>query len=294
MYEKIIFIGRLFRVEQWVKNLFIFFPLIFAGKLTQENVLAGSVAAFFGFCLISSSTYILNDFLDIKADKLHPKKSLRPLVKVRINKFFIIALILSLMTTGLTISFWVNKSVLYVVCTYVILHLFYNFFTKRMIILDVICIALGFQLRVWAGSYAADVLPSVWLQLCVFLLALFLGFVKRRHELSTLKDKASEHRSVLAHYTSYLLDQIIIICATLTIVFYSLYTISPDVVARLGNHNMVYTIIFVIYGIFRYFYLVHVRKLGGDPGEVIFSDFPILMNLILWVMSIVIILYVAG
>ena len=180
---------------------------------------------------------------------------------------------------------------LYLAAVYLALHCAYNLATKKIIILDVISIAIGFQIRIWAGSVVAGVLPSIWLQLCVFLLSLFLGFTKRRYELSALRDKAAEHRNVLSHYTSYLLDQIIIISSTLTIVFYGLYTMSPDIIDRIGNENMVYSLIFVIYGIFRYLYLVHVKKLGDDPGDVIFSDIPLMINITLWIFFIIYVLY---
>ena len=282
---------KLLRIKQWIKNGFILFPVIFSGQLYQLNRLADSWITFVGFCLISSSVYIINDFLDSKADSFHPQKSRRPLAQKKFNTSTVFLLILMLMGSGLLICLKANALILFMGILYVLLHLTYNFYTKKIVILDVIFIAVGFQIRIWAGSFAAGVLPSVWLQLCVFLLALFLGFTKRRHEISSLKTHAPEHRSVLAHYTTYLLDQIIIICSTLTIVFYGLYAISPDIIARIGNHHLVYSIGFVIYGIFRYLYLIHVKKLGDDPGEVIFSDKPLLINIFLWMVYIIVLLY---
>jgi len=180
--------------------------------------------------------------------------------------------------------------VFFVAVGYILLHLIYNLYTKKIVILDVIFIALGFQVRIWAGSLAAGVFPSVWLQMCVFVLALFLGFIKRRHELIVLKDRAKEHRVVLGHYTSYLLDQIIMICATLTVVFYGLYAISPEIALRFKGHGMVYSIVFVLYGIFRYIYLVHVKRRGGDPGELIMTDLPLVLSIILWLTYIIVLI----
>lgn len=282
---------KLLRVKQWVKNAFILFPLIFSAQLFHWNILSACFITFSGFCLVASGLYVLNDFFDVKHDRMHPKKSHRPLAQKDIQPSVIITLILFLLGAGLYILLQVDPLILYVAVLYIFIHLIYNLYTKKIVILDVIFIAAGFQIRIWAGSLAANVLPSVWLQLCVFLLALFLGFTKRRHEISTLREKASEHRSVLAHYTTYLLDQIIIICSTLAIVFYGLYTISPEVIGKVGNQNMLYSVGFVIYGIFRYLYLVHVKKSGGDPGEVLFSDKPLTTNIVLWIIYVIVILY---
>lgn len=292
MIGKIVYIIDLMRVRQWVKNFFIFFPLIFAGKLYQPQDAFDCFVTLAGFCLVSSSVYIFNDLLDIKYDRVHPKKSKRPLVQGPFNLRLVIAFIIALVMTGLFICFSVSREVFLCALTYIALNLVYNFYTKKIVILDVVFVAFGFQVRIWAGSFAAGVFPSVWLQMCVLLLALFLGFTKRRHEISTLKDKAGEHRSVLAHYTAYLLDQIIIICSTLTIVFYGLYVISADTFGRLSNQRMAYSLIFVVYGIFRYLYLVHVKKLGDEPGEIILSDPPILTNILAWIFYIGFVLYV--
>ncbi len=282
---------ELLRIRQWVKNAFILFPLIFSGQLYKFETFKDSILTLVSFCFISSSLYILNDFLDRHKDRLHPKKSKRPLAKHKINPVSVAGLIFGMMALGLWLSFHVDTTVLYAGLTYILLHLIYNFYTKNVVIVDVIFVAAGFQVRIWAGSLAVDVFPSVWLQLCVFLLALFLGFTKRRHEMTTLKEQAHEHRGVLAHYTVYLLDQIIIICSTLTIVFYGLYAISSEIMGRTGNHNMIYSIGFVIYGMFRYLYLVHVKKLGDDPGEVIFSDKSLMCNIFLWVVFVMCLLY---
>lgn len=289
--ERFKFFSELFRMKQWVKNAFIFFPLLFSGLFFEPEALISTVIAFAGFCFVSSGLYILNDFLDREKDRLHPKKSQRPLARLNINPGYIAILIVALVIPGLWVCWLSNLNVLIIALIYIAIHMVYNFYTKRIVLLDVIFIAAGFQIRIWAGALASHIDPSVWLQLCVFLLALFLGFTKRRYEISALKDKASEHRRVLSHYTSYLLDQIIIICSTLAIVFYGLYTISFDVVHRAGNQNMVYSVVFVIYGIFRYLYLVHVKKLGDEPGEILATDKPLLINVLLWILYIGIMLY---
>ncbi len=291
MRNKFLSVIELLRIKQWIKNVFVIFPLIFSGQLQNMALLINCVLAFFGFCLVSSSLYILNDFLDKDQDKIHPGKSNRPLTRADIDFKHILFLILSIGGLGLWACFSSDIIVFDMAVLYILLHLVYNFYTKKIVILDVVFVAAGFQIRIWAGSLAVGVVPSEWLQLCVFLLALFLGFTKRRYEISTLGKQATEHRSVLEHYTTYLLDQIIIICSTLTIVFYSLYTISPEIIERLGSHNMIYSLVFVIYGIFRYLYLLYVRKLGDDPGEVIMSDPFLLINILLWFIFIIGLLY---
>jgi 4-hydroxybenzoate polyprenyltransferase len=284
------FIFEFLRVKQWVKNAFIFFPLIFSGKLFEDQALVNSLIAFLGFCLTASSLYILNDYLDRDKDRLHPRKSQRPLARLNVPGGTVKAIIVFLVMAGLLVSWQVNAAVFAAALFYIALHLGYNFLAKRVVLIDVMFIALGFQVRVWAGALAIEVSPSVGLQLCVFILALFLGFTKRRHEIKTLGDTAAHHRGVLSHYTVYLLDQIIIICSTLAIVFYGLYTMSAEMIARLG-HSMVYTVIFVIYGIFRYLYLSHVKKGGDDPGEVLAADAPLLINVLLWILAICYLLY---
>ncbi len=278
------------RARQWVKNLFIFFPLIFSGQFADSTLVWRAFGAFIVFCLISSSVYIANDILDINSDRLHPMKSKRPLVTKKINRQWAKVLSFLLCLLGLAAAYPLGFPFMSIVGGYLLINVAYNIYTKHVVLLDAFFVAIGFLLRVWAGACAVGVEPSVWLQLCIFILALFLGFSKRRYELVSLKENAAEHRSVLTHYTSYLLDQIIIICSTLTIVFYGLYTISDDVVDRVG-HGMVYSLLFVIYGIFRYLYLIHVKKLGDDPVETIFIDRPLRWNILLWLVFIFMVVY---
>jgi len=291
MKNAILFLSQLLRIKQWAKNSFIFFPLVFSGNLFQVSPVKNCLIAFAGFCFLSSGLYVFNDFLDRDRDRLHPQKSKRPLARAKISPSTIYLLIGSLIFAGLFICWVISPAIFFSGLIYIGLHLIYNFCTKKIVILDVVFVAFGFQIRIWAGSLASGVYPSVWLQMCVFLLALFLGFNKRRHELSSLGATASQHRSVLASYTDYLLDQIIIICSTLSIVFYGLYTISPEMLHRIGNNTMVYSVPFVIYGIFRYLYLIHIKKQGGDPGEILLTDSSSLVNVLLWILFIVFLLY---
>jgi len=276
---------NLLRIRQWAKNVFIFFPVLFSGRLFFPFILRDSLVAFTGFCLISSGMYILNDFLDQAKDRVHPRKCKRPIASGLIGSKTALGLMAVLILLGFGVCALVNNLVVYLALMYLSLHLMYNFFAKQIVIIDVIFLAFGFHIRIWVGAMAAAVLPSVWLQLCVFILALFLGFTKRRHEIAILKDEAVTHRDVLSQYNGYFLDQMIMICATLAIVFYGLYTISSDIVGRTGGHQMVYTILFVLYGIFRYLYLAHVKNRGGDPAEVLATDYPLLINVLAWILT---------
>lgn len=291
MKNKIKFLFDLLRVKQWVKNSFIFFPLIFSGKLFYPDQIINCIITFLGFCLVASGLYILNDYLDRHKDRLHPRKANRPLAQLKIGKPAIALIVSSFVGLGILVCWQVDPLVLVTAMVYIMLHLVYNFFTKMIVIIDVVFIALGFQIRIWAGAMAIGVVPSVWLQMCVFLLALFLGFTKRRYELNTLGESALGHRSVLSHYTIYFLDQMIIICSTLAVVFYGLYTISADLANRGGGQEMVYSVVFVIYGIFRYLYLSHVKRQGDDAGEALASDLPLLANVLLWILYICYLLY---
>lgn len=290
MKKMMVFLSLL-RAKQWIKNVFVLMPLIFGRLLFNVTDVLNALIAFAAFCLLTSGLYIINDIRDLKSDRLHPQKKNRPLAAGLIKARHAALIAIILLAISLSVGFVIGRKILLVMVLYAALHLLYTFALKMTVILDVISIALGFEMRVWAGSLAIDIHPSIWLQLCVFLLALFLGFIKRRHEKIILYDKAVEHRGVLAHYTSYFLDQMIMISATLCVIFYGLYTMSEDVARQLGNNYMAYTIPFVIYGVFRYLYLVYVKKIGDDAGEILISDLPFFINIALWFFSVVFIIY---
>ena len=282
---------ELLRVHQWVKNAFILFPLLFSGHLLQWDKFTSVLMALFAFCCLASGVYIFNDLLDFRRDRLHPKKKNRPLSAGLITPAMAWGLALPLLGIGIACSFWVNPGVGAVALFYIAIHVIYNLWAKNVVILDVFFIAFGFQLRIWAGGLAVGILPSEWLLMCVFVLSLFLGFTKRRSELSDLKERAAEHRHALLEYNFYLLDQIIMITAALTVMFYGLYSISPEVMARLGNARMVYSLGFVIFGVFRYLYLLHVKNLGGEPGELLLHDAPLMIDVLLWILFIAVAIY---
>lgn len=281
------------RPAQWMKNLFIFAAVIFAQRFFDTPLLLKTSAAFIVFCILSGALYILNDLNDIEEDKLHPKKSERPIASGEIGKrqalflFFILSLI------SLFLAFLLNKYFFIAAFIYFILQLAYSLKFKHVVILDVFIVAAGFVIRVIAGGLVIEIPLSSWLLVCTMMLALFLAMSKRRHELLLLEDNASEHRPILMEYSPYLLDQMIAVVTASTLIAYCLYTISEETIAKFGTTHLVLTSPFVLYGIFRYLYLIHQKGKGGSPEELIIKDKPLLIDILLWIGSVVLILYLA-
>lgn len=272
------------RPKQWLKNLFVLAPGLFASELFDTTAAVRLGSAFAIFCAVSSAVYLLNDVLDREADRLHPTKRYRPIASGRISPTLALATAAVLATSGLVAAAAsLGGTVAAFVAGYLVLTLGYTLYFKHSVILDVMFLAAGFVIRVAAGAASIQVEASEWLLLCTLLLALFLGFSKRRHELTLLESSASGHRRVLVHYSPELLDQMIVIVATATILCYILYTVWPSTVAKFGTKHLVYTVPFVIYGIFRYFYLIHQRQSGGDAADSLLTDRPLLVSVFLWV-----------
>jgi 4-hydroxybenzoate polyprenyltransferase len=279
------------RPKQWTKNVFVFAGLVFDGQLLQVEPF---IQTFFGFillCFASSTVYIINDIADIEQDRQHPKKKLRPLPsgELSVRTAAVSAVVLGVFT--LAVSFYLNTLFGAIVLTYILMNLLYSLRLKHVPIIDVMFIASGFVLRVGAGVSLVTVERfSPWLYVCTTLLALFIGFGKRRAELSLLADKANSHRRVLDGYTISFLDQLIVIVSASTIMAYSLYTFSAENLP--DNHLMMLTIPFVLYGIFRYLYLIHVEDAGGAPDEVLLTDIPFIITILGWGLLTVFILYI--
>ena len=280
------------RPYQWTKNLFVFAPLIFSQNIFNVPYLIKTILAFAIFCLLSGAVYILNDLRDIEEDKLHPLKSQRPLASGRLGKTPATAafVVFSLLAVGC--AFLLNLTFFILALAYLLLQVLYSVWLKHVVILDVLLIAAGFLLRVSAGGVVIFVDISEWLLICTFLLALFIALSKRRHELVFLEKEASNHRPILQEYSPYLLDQMISVVTASTVVSYCLYTISEETVAKFGSSRLIYTVPFVLYGIFRYLYLIHKKGEGGSPESLILKDKPFLAGIPLWIVSAVVILYV--
>lgn len=279
------------RPTQWIKNLFIFAPLIFSLKFFDFFLLLKTVAAFLLFCILSGSLYILNDLFDREEDKLHPKKSKRPIASGTISKSEAISIFFALSIIGLFLAFWLNKYFFIAALVYFVLQIAYSIKLKHVVIVDVFIITFGFVIRVVAGGLVIEVPISSWLLICTMLLALFLAMSKRRYEIVLLEDMASNHRPILKEYSPYLLDQMIAVVTASTLIAYCLYTISAETVEKFGTTNLVFTVPFVLYGIFRYLYLIHQKGKGGSPESLIIKDKPLLINILLWAGTVFFILY---
>lgn len=279
------------RLRQWVKNAFIIVPIVFAGKMMSADLMLLVLMAFFAFSYLTSATYIFNDFLDRKTDALHPSKSKHPFVQRQPHWVWVLLLVLSFLCGGLYILSLLGLTILGLGLAYLILQVIYNVIIKRLVILDVFVIAIGFQIRIWIGALVIGVTPSGWLQLCVLFLALFLGFAKRRQEMTLLQQQAGHFKHVLKYYRRYFLDQILIICGTLVVIFYGLYSLSPTAHWASETQMMVFSNVFVVYGVFRYVYLIHQKRPKSDPGDIVFSDLGLLLCLASWFVYVLGIIY---
>jgi 4-hydroxybenzoate polyprenyltransferase len=286
----IIEILKSLRPQQWIKNLFIFAPLIFSRNVLNLPFLVTTIEAFAAFCLVSSAHYIFNDLRDIEEDRRHPVKSLRPLASGRLEKGPAVVALLAIGAAGIALSATIDTAFLLIVLAYLVLQTAYSMWLKHVVILDVFVVAAGFLIRVVAGGLAIHVMISSWLLICTILLSLFLAMGKRRHELVLLDEEATSHRPILREYNTYLLDQMISVVTASTLVAYCLYTISEETVAKFGTRNLVFTVPFVLYGIFRYLYLIHQKAEGGTPEALIIRDKPLLIDIFLWVASAALIL----
>lgn len=279
------------RPKQWVKNVFIFAGIIFSRNLFQTEPLIKVMIGFILFSLASSSIYIFNDIRDMKQDRQHPEKCKRPLPagKLRTSTAFVISMALGII--AFAGGFLLDVTFLAILAAYIIMNILYSFKIKQWVILDVMCIAMGFVLRVLAGTTLAGVSPSDWLFICAISISLFLGFSKRRHELALIGSSANHHRKVLSDYSIPFLDQMIAVATACTVMSYALYTISPETIGRFKTRNLVITIPFVLYGIYRYLYLIHQKATGGNPTRAVLTDFPLLINGILWMAAVILIIY---
>lgn len=286
---------RSMRPKQWTKNLVIFAGVVFAGAARNATDDLRAVAAFVIFCGLAGGQYVLNDVADAEADRRHPRKRLRPIASGSITRragaTFGIAVLSVSVLASVALGPWFLLNAL----AYLALTTAYSYWLKHVVLVDVIVIAVGFVLRATAGSAAVRVEVSPWLLVVSILLALFLALAKRRQELVTLAD-ASAHRPSLEEYSERLLDQLLSLVGAATLMAYSLYTIDPETLARIGQAApwLKATIPFVIFGVFRYLYLIYERGMGGSPEEVLLSDRPLQVNTVLWAVAILVILYLPG
>ncbi len=283
---------ELIRPKQWIKNMFVFAAILFAGELLHFENLIKSLVAFFAFCGVSSAVYIINDITDVESDRVHKDKRFRPLASGAISVksaqifFVIIAVITILLSLRLNTGFQI------IVASYFLINLIYSLKVKDVVLLDVFFISAGFLGRVVAGALAINVPLSSWMLLTTIFISLFLAISKRRAELSQVEaGNIEKQRKVLSQYDIVFTDQINTIAATGTIICYALYTVSEKAVKTFQTDALIYTTPFVIFGIFRYMYLLHKKNLGESPSSIVTKDIPIIITTVLWGLISIFIIY---
>jgi 4-hydroxybenzoate polyprenyltransferase len=279
------------RPRQWAKNIFVLAPLVFAQELTRTEALSRAALALLAFCCASSAVYLVNDLVDRREDRNHPLKRHRPLASGTLSVPLAGSSALLLAAAAIGVGVRLGSAFLAIAVAYLLINLLYSLWLKNVVILDVMIIAFGFVLRVLAGGAAIRVEVSAWLLLCTSFLALFLAFSKRRHELILMATEAPDQRKVLSHYNPAFLDQMINVVTASTVVAYAIYAISPETAERFHTRHLVYTIPMVLFGIFRYLYLIYQRSTERNPTEAILSDPPFLANMLLWAAAVIWIVY---
>lgn len=297
------------RPRQWIKNLIVLAPLLFARQLTNPDAAVRAAAATVVFCLLSGAVYLFNDLWDLESDRHHPTKSRRPLASGRLAtgvawpSFVVVAatallgawlLSPSLMQEAIgpiTAKHQSQPSFFTAALAYLLLHVAYSTRLKHIVVLDVMLVAMGFVLRAIAGAAVIAVEISNWLLVCTIFLSLFLVLAKRRHELLLLAADAKEHRTTLGEYDPSLLDQMIAVTASACLISYALYTMAPETIEKFHTDRLYVTIPFVVYGLFRYLYLIHRRDQGGDPSASLLHDRPILLAVSLWALVVASVIY---
>lgn len=278
---------RLLRPHQWIKNSFVFIGIFFAHAFANSLLFEKALFAFVAFCLMSSAVYIYNDIIDYPQDRLHATKKNRPLASEKITLKAAVMITMFLFWCAIGVAFFASNTVVSIITSYFLLNMAYTHFLKRIVIIDVFCISAGFMLRILAGTAGVGITPSAWLLFCGLTLTLFLGFAKRRAEVSWLAENPFLARAVLKEYGQVFLDKMISIMASCTIMGYALYTMSPETIQYHQTQNLIYTVPFVIYGIFRYLYLLHRKKGGEDTAMDLIKDKPFMIAVAGWLAMII-------
>lgn len=284
---------KLVRPSQWIKNGFVFMPLIFSGHLFIARDLLRTVEMFAAFCIAASATYIINDYMDIEQDRVHPRKRNRPLARGDVSAHTALVIAAVLVVGLFTGAFFLGipKRAMLAVAGYLVLQLAYSKYLKHVVIIDVFALSAGFLLRVAAGAAAINVSISSWIVLCTFSVAAFLALGKRRHEVLILPEDAANHRPVLENYSVGFLEQLLQVVTTSTFIFYCLYCVRSTPDMGTSPEKLMLTIPFVTYGIFRYMYLIYHKEDGGSPTTLLLTDPPLLACTILWLAAFVAIIY---
>ncbi|MBL1214152.1 MAG: decaprenyl-phosphate phosphoribosyltransferase [Ignavibacteriae bacterium] len=280
---------KLLRIPHWIKNVFVFVPLIFSKHLLDQEYLLQVFIGFITFSFASSMVYVFNDLFDAEADRKHPKKKFRPIASGAVSKIEAAAIIVLLIIIVSVFAFFVNTEFIIIISAYVVINIFYTLYLKEVVIVDLACISSGFLLRVIGGALIVNIYISSWLILTTLFISVFLAVMKRRSELVLISEH--ETRKVLGEYNLTFIDQISAITAACVILCYAIYTVAEKTVEYFNTENLVYSSIFVVFGIFRYMYLVFKKNKGENPTEVMLTDIPMIANLILYSVSVYIIIY---
>lgn len=270
------------RPEQWLKNGFVLAPIVFSGLIGDPDAWLRSILAVAAFCAASSATYLVNDVIDREADRAHPEKQSRPIAAGEVSVAAALSTAVALVAVAMAIALWLGGWFPVILIAYVALVILYSVLLKRAVFLDVLVVAAGFVLRVVGGAVAINVPVSRWILVVAYLLALYLALGKRRTELVLLGDEAGSHRTVLGHYTLPMVDSAISVVLGATVLAYALYTVAPDTVAKVGSEGLLATVPIVLYGLFRYLYLLHRHELGGSPTRALMTDRPLLVCVVVW------------
>lgn len=283
---------NLLRITQWIKNLFVFVPLLFSLHLFEKEFLSQSLLAFILFSFSSSLIYVFNDIIDINSDAAHPQKKFRPLPSGQIKKSSAWIVILILLMLVVVLSFFANTDFKYLLIAFIVLNIFYSLYLKHIVILDIFSIAAGFTLRVLGGAAIISVPVSSWLILTTMFISLFLGVMKRHAELVQLTEKENHlTRKVLSDYSITFANQMATVAAAGVIVCYALYTVAQRTVSVFGTENLIYTTPFVVFGIFRFMYLEYQNQKGENTTQIMLTDFQMILTVILYGVTTVLIIY---
>jgi len=282
----------LIRPKHWIKNIFVFLPVLFSLELKNIDQIGKSSFVFACFCLIASSIYSFNDVIDVNKDRLHSIKKKRPVASGEIKIRDALCISFILFTIGLSLAYFFNRGLFWILLLYTFTNLLYTLKVKNVVILDVIFIAFGFVYRILGGATVSTILPSNWIIMTTFFLALFLGFAKRRSEIYIHSSRDfTLQRDVLSQYSHKMLDLLLSSVMVVTVLCYSLYTSTNYVTLRFGNNYLVYTIPFVVFGMYRYFHLIHHAEKGENPVEILINDKLMFINMCFWIITCTIIIY---
>jgi decaprenyl-phosphate phosphoribosyltransferase len=282
---------KLLRPKDWAKNLFLFIPIFFSGELFHWDIYPKLIFGFIAFCCAASSIYIINDYRDIEDDKKHPVKSKRPLASGEVSKTLAIIICILLIIAAFVIAYFIREKFLFVLSIYFLINLAYSFGLKNIAILDIIILAIGFVLRIKAGAVIAHIGISEWLNIMVFLLALFMAIGKRRDDVLLKLSYGTDMRKAVKGYNLELLNVVLALICSVIVVAYFMYTMSPEVLKRLGTYRLYYTCLFVLAGIMRYLQIIFVQASSGSPTKILYKDRFIQIILLLWITSFYLIIY---